>query len=202
MVVNKKDHRKVVLLGKSSVGKTSVVDVLREQPFKEYQCSTIGAAYNCVHLDKFKLDIWDTAGQERYLCLSPMYYRDSNIILLVFDVSELLTINRLYYYLNKVIEEVSSDYRCIIIGAKCDLISYDELDRIEKDCITEFSKYDNKLKHPLDYVFISAKDGYNIDKLKSKITEHCDQIKTADNKSDKTVKLDATNIRSNYCSCS
>lgn len=168
-----KRHRKLVLLGKSSVGKTTIVDALRGKEFNEYQSSTVGAAYDCIELDKFKVEIWDTAGQERFLSLSPMYYRGANIILLVFDVTELLTINRLYYYLDSILEAVTTDYRCIVVGSKCDLISWDELERIEKDIIFEVSKYNSKLKHPLEFIFISSKEAYNIDNLKEKIIVNC-----------------------------
>lgn len=169
-------HRKLVLLGKSAVGKTSIASCLRNKDFDEYQETTIGAAYANIELGQYKLDLWDTAGQERYLSLSPMYYRGSNIILLVFDVSNPLTINRIYYYLDKILEDVSTDYQCIIVGSKCDLVNLTEFERIKKIAIFDLSMYNKKLKRPLDFEFISAKDNYNMDELKKKIIKHCENI--------------------------
>jgi small GTP-binding protein len=70
---------KLVLLGQSTVGKTSIINVAEGGSFSEDQSATIGA---CFHIKKMKvgstgikLHIWDTAGQERFRALAPMYYR-------------------------------------------------------------------------------------------------------------------------------
>ncbi|GIQ90499.1 small GTPase superfamily, Rab type [Kipferlia bialata] len=74
---------KLVLLGESAVGKSSLVLRFVRNQFVDFQEPTIGAAFltqtvnltqhNCV----VKFEIWDTAGQERYRSLAPMYYRYS-----------------------------------------------------------------------------------------------------------------------------
>ena len=70
---------KVVLLGESAVGKSSLVLRFVKREFHEFQESTIGAAFltQTVTIDDttVKFEIWDTAGQERYHSLAPMYYR-------------------------------------------------------------------------------------------------------------------------------
>merc|ERR1712065_92729 len=70
---------KLVLLGESAVGKSSLVLRFVKGQFLEYQESTIGAAFLtqtvCLNDTTVKFEIWDTAGQERYHSLAPMYYR-------------------------------------------------------------------------------------------------------------------------------
>lgn len=83
---------KLVLLGESAVGKSSLVLRFVKGQFLEYQESTIGAAYltqtvtlpDCV----VKFELWDTAGQERYHSLAPMYYRGAPAAIVVYDVNQ------------------------------------------------------------------------------------------------------------------
>ncbi|TUD02854.1 Ras-related protein Rab-5C [Bagarius yarrelli] len=76
---NKICQFKLVLLGESAVGKSSLVLRFVKGQFHEYQESTIGAAFLtqtvCLDDTTVKFEIWDTAGQERYHSLAPMYYR-------------------------------------------------------------------------------------------------------------------------------
>ena len=83
---------KVVLLGEGRVGKTSLVLRFCKDSFSEAQPPTIQASY----LDKqmtigdkrLSLAIWDTAGQERFHALGPIYYRDADAALLVYDITD------------------------------------------------------------------------------------------------------------------
>jgi len=82
---------KLVVLGETSVGKTSIVLTLTNKSFTEFQESTIGAAFltKKVQRDKYTInfEIWDTAGQERYHSLAPMYYRNARCALVVYDIT-------------------------------------------------------------------------------------------------------------------
>ena len=89
--VNKICQFKVVLLGESAVGKSSLVLRFVKREFHEFQESTIGAAFltQTVQIDDttVKFEIWDTAGQERYHSLAPMYYRGAQAALIVYDIT-------------------------------------------------------------------------------------------------------------------
>ncbi|KAL8987121.1 MAG: hypothetical protein Q9177_003640, partial [Variospora cf. flavescens] len=61
--------------------------------FDDYRESTIGAAFltQTISLDDsttVKFEIWDTAGQERYKSLAPMYYRNANCAVVVYDITQ------------------------------------------------------------------------------------------------------------------
>jgi len=82
---------KLVLLGDSAVGKSSLVLRFVKKQFYEYQESTIGAAFltQTVNVKDYvvKFEIWDTAGQERYHSLAPMYYRGAAAAVVVYDLT-------------------------------------------------------------------------------------------------------------------
>ncbi|PRD34505.1 UNVERIFIED_CONTAM: Ras-related protein Rab-5B [Trichonephila clavipes] len=87
---------KLVLLGESAVGKSSLVLRFVKGQFHEYQESTIGAAFLtqtvCLDDTTVKFEIWDTAGQERYHSLAPMYYRGAQAAIVVYDITNQISI--------------------------------------------------------------------------------------------------------------
>ncbi|KAL2494048.1 Ras-related protein RABF2a [Forsythia ovata] len=88
---NKNINSKLVLLGDSGTGKSSLVLRFVKGQFIEFQESTIGAAFFsqtvAVNDTTVKFEIWDTAGQERYHSLAPMYYRGAAAAVIVYDIT-------------------------------------------------------------------------------------------------------------------
>ena len=86
---------KLVLLGESAVGKSSLVLRFCRNTFSSNLESTIGAAFltQTISLsqDLMKFEIWDTAGQERYHSLAPMYYRGAHAAVVVYDLTSRVT---------------------------------------------------------------------------------------------------------------
>lgn len=94
--------RKLVLLGESAVGKSSLVLQFVKGQFDDYRESTIGAAFLTQTLpvangNSIKFELWDTAGQERYKSLAPMYYRSSHAAVVVYDITSSVRTNPLPY---------------------------------------------------------------------------------------------------------
>ena len=85
-------HTKVVLLGDSGVGKTSITSRFVSDTFQQELDSTMGATYLSrviQYAEKtFKFNIWDTAGQERYRAIAKMYYQDAQVAILVYDITK------------------------------------------------------------------------------------------------------------------
>ena len=86
------DHLfKLLLIGDTGVGKSSILLRFTDGTFDENQQSTIGVDFKTKHMEvagkKIKLTIWDTAGQERFRTLTSSYYRGAQGIALVYDVS-------------------------------------------------------------------------------------------------------------------
>jgi Ras-related protein Rab-5C len=124
---------KVVFLGASTVGKTSIATRFIRKTFTDYKDSTIGAAYNKIFInDKIAFDMWDTAGQERYLSIVPMYIRDSDVVVIVYDLSYDDTIDRIERNLTELMTQLTKDYRVVIVGNKCDLVDDRTITNCEK----------------------------------------------------------------------
>ncbi|KAG7128246.1 Vacuolar protein sorting-associated protein 21 like [Verticillium longisporum] len=83
---------KLVLLGEAAVGKSSLVLRFVNNDFQENKEPTIGAAFltqKCnLPTRTIKFEIWDTAGQERFASLAPMYYRNAQAALVVYDLTK------------------------------------------------------------------------------------------------------------------
>ncbi|KAH3900602.1 related to GTP-binding protein YPT52 [Saccharomycodes ludwigii] len=132
---------KLVLLGDSSVGKSSIVQRFVKDSFDEQRESTIGAAFlsqtikikspnkdNDQENDEdiaIKFEIWDTAGQERYRSLAPMYYRNANAAVVVYDVTAKDSLNKAITWVDELKSKVDDEKKLVIslVGNKIDLIS-------------------------------------------------------------------------------
>lgn len=152
--------KKLVLLGDSAVGKSSIINMYIKKKFSLDEVSTIGAMYHSrkINIDNkiLKLDIWDTAGQERFNSLVPLYYRNSDIILLVYDVniySSLLRVIDLY----KEVVVLSNNPLIILVGNKIDLSNNIQQVVNKAD---EFAK-----EHNIMSFKVSAKNNIMIDEL-------------------------------------
>lgn len=120
---------KVVLLGDSSVGKTSLVHRFTTDCFEPHLANTIGAAfiskeYKCPNSPDsrtVKFEIWDTAGQERYKSLTPMYYRNAKTALVCFDMSSTDSFERAKYWIEQLSLLGPPDINIKVVGNKMDL---------------------------------------------------------------------------------
>jgi small GTP-binding protein len=116
---------KLVLLGESSVGKSSLVLRFVKGQFHEFQESTIGAAFltQTVQIDDttVKFEIWDTAGQERYHSLAPMYYRGAQAAIVVYDLSNKETFQKAQTWVKELQRQASPSIVIALAGNKLDL---------------------------------------------------------------------------------
>nr|BAG85378.1 Rab5-GTP binding protein [Periplaneta americana] len=124
-VQNKVCQFKLVLLGESAVGKSSLVLRFVKGQFHEYQESTIGAAFLTQPLrvedTAVKFEIWDTAGQERYHSLAPMYYRGAQAAIVVYDIPNQDTFGRAKNWVKELHKQASPPIVIALAGNKADL---------------------------------------------------------------------------------
>lgn len=87
---------KIVFMGDSGVGKSSIATRIATDTFSSCSDATIGASYFGKIIERdgqlYKFNIWDTAGQEKYSCLVPLYYRNCDAAIIVYDMT-----NRISY---------------------------------------------------------------------------------------------------------
>mgnify|MGYP004701330105 CR=1 FL=1 len=151
---------KVVFLGSSHAGKSSIIQRCVNGQFNPNTCSTVQAGFfekTIIVEDKeVNLDIWDTAGQERFHSLTPMYYRDSDAAIIVFDVTDANSFAKAKQWLNELrsMQGSSSNNVQIMAGNKCDLQA------IRVVPTTDAVEYCKAVGVP--YFETSAKTGYNV----------------------------------------
>ncbi|XP_055598658.1 ras-related protein Rab-18-B-like [Uranotaenia lowii] len=116
---------KILIIGESAVGKSSLMLRFTEDDFDKDQALTIGVDFKTktIEIDniKIKLAIWDTAGQERFRTLTPSYYRDAQGAILVYDVTKKDSFQKLESWLNELeIYGTRNNMAKMVVGNKID----------------------------------------------------------------------------------
>ena len=116
---------KLLLIGNSSVGKSSLLVRFVDDVWEENFVPTIGVDFKLKTLDvngkKVKLQIWDTAGQERFKNITASYYRGGNGVLVVYDITDRDSFENLNSWLIEIEKNASKNVYKLLIGNKSDL---------------------------------------------------------------------------------
>lgn len=116
---------KLVLLGEAAVGKSSLVLRFVNNDFQENKEPTIGAAFltqKCnLPTRTIKFEIWDTAGQERFASLAPMYYRNAQAALVVYDLTKPTSLVKAKHWVAELQRQASPGIVIALVGNKLDL---------------------------------------------------------------------------------
>ncbi|KAH8979932.1 P-loop containing nucleoside triphosphate hydrolase protein [Lactarius hatsudake] len=117
---------KVVVMGNSGVGKTSLLQRYTQNKFDpKNTTSTTGAFFVAkkvtVNGVKVRLQLWDTAGQERFRSMAPMYYRGANAALLLYDITNQASFQDVHGWLKELKKNCPADLITYIVGSKADL---------------------------------------------------------------------------------
>ena len=136
---------KLVVLGNSGVGKTSIINQYLTKEFKIDINSTIGASFNKKQIkikDKFyDLEIWDTAGQEKYRSLTPIYYRGSDIVIIVYDITDIESFESAKKWLEIININLPKSI-ILLFGNKTDIISQRKVLKPDNNIfIKKYNKY-------------------------------------------------------------
>ena len=153
---------KITLIGDNGVGKTCIIGRFTSNRFDTDSLSTEGVSYSkkeYQYKDKIlQLDLWDTAGQEKYRSLGKHFYKDSFIVILVYDITIRETFDNLKNIWLDDITNFGEEYKVLaIVGNKCDLY---EQEAVSEEEARQFAK-----EHDAIYATVSAKNGLNINEL-------------------------------------
>ena len=185
----KPEQFKLVLLGESAVGKSSMALRFVNGRFSEFQENTIGAAYltKTVEIDDdaVKFEIWDTAGQERYHSLAPMYYRGAKAAIIVYDITSTNSFYRAKEWVHELRQQViNPDIVIALAGNKSDLISKRMVEYEDANAYAE--------ENGLLFMETSALNGNNVNEMflniAQKLAVQSDGTFVADN-SNRGIKL-------------
>jgi small GTP-binding protein len=152
---------KLVVVGESGCGKSSIIYRLITGNFNPSQDATVGASFYCystvIDRKPLRLAIWDTAGQERYDSISTLYARNSNAVIIVCDPTLAKPIDSIIKWHNKIVKQVLDEDVFVYIGIN-------KIDLVEQNMnFDDIENYGESINAP---VFkISAKDGTNIKEM-------------------------------------
>jgi len=171
--LNDENIYKVLLLGDTTVGKTCFLLKYTDKTFQEIHMSTIGLDYRLKSMTlksgkKIKLQIWDTAGQDRFRAITKNYYKSANGIILIYDVTSLVTYENVKTWISQIREEAPSNVVIFIAGNKIDMEE-------ERKVNTEDGK---RLADEYGFPFYetSAKEDININETFEDLVESIDKV--------------------------
>ena len=156
---------KVVLIGKSGVGKTSIISRYTTNVFKESLMTTPGANFTTKQVEfpqykkTIKFEIWDTAGQERYRSLAKVFYNNASACILVYDITNKDTFDDLInYWVPEIKENTPKDIILALAGNKSDKydkteVSEEEGKSLAKEIKSIYMRTSAKLNSSIDELF-------------------------------------------------
>ena len=158
---NSENEIKVILVGESGTGKTSLINATMGLKFQEHLETTASNNFSSkkitINNKEYVLNLWDTIGQEKFRSLTKIFIKDSKIVLLVYDITVLKTFKELDYWY-KIIHDILGDEPVVgICGNKQDLISQEQVK--EEDA----KKYAEEKNIP--FKLTSAKNPFSFNKF-------------------------------------
>ncbi|KAJ6227572.1 ras and ef-hand domain-containing protein [Anaeramoeba flamelloides] len=171
---SEEEHRptvilKIVMLGQSGCGKTSMILRFVKHKFIDNPKATIGANFFLRNIEIEKkivcLRLWDTSGQERFNSLTPLYYRNSNAAILVYDIENVSSFQKIKFWINEIKNNTKKPPIIAIVGNKLD--EYDE--KRDGGVYLKTEKYAQSIGAL--HFKTSAKTGEGIEELFKSITE-------------------------------
>jgi len=164
MAHRKKVLLKVIILGDSNVGKTSLMNQYVNKKFSKQYKATIGADFLTKEVmidDKLvTMQIWDTAGQERFQSLGVAFYRGADSCVLVYDLTDAKSFESLESWMDEFLVQAgprnAESFPFVVLGNKCDLAQRRQVSESK-------AKVWCKSKNNIPYFETSAKDAVNVD---------------------------------------
>ena len=159
---------KVTLIGESSVGKTSIINRYTKNAFTQEMESTLGANYSqkkiTLHKQKIRMDLWDTAGQEKYRAIGRHFYKESYIVCLVYDITNIDSFEKLKSVWYPELKEYGEKLKILaLVGNKLDKYLEEE---VKEEEAKKFAEEINAI-----YAKTSAMEGTNIEDLFNNLAE-------------------------------
>ena len=179
---------KIMVLGESKVGKTSLIKRFTKDQFGGVYLTTVGMDFQDKIIEiedkKIRLQVWDTAGQERFRNVTKSYFQSSHGLLVVYDITDKESFEKINFWMKNIKENAPENAKLILVGNKCDLanerqVSYEEGEKKASDYNIKFFESSAKEgTNVKEFFFYLANEIYQDEKTKGK-----------DNK--KTVQLDS-----------
>ena len=152
---------KIMVLGESKVGKTSLIKRYTKDQFGGVYLTTVGMDFQDKIIEiedkKVRLQVWDTAGQERFRNVTKSYFQSSHGLLVVYDITDKESFEKINFWIENIKNNAPEKAKLILVGNKCDLAN-------ERKVTIEDGE--NKARnYNIKFFESSAKDGTNVNEL-------------------------------------
>ena len=161
---------KVILLGNSGVGKTNLINTCVGQQFQEDTSVTTSGTFSQKNIkigdETYDLNLWDTAGQEKYESITKIFLKKSEIVIFVYDITDIKSFNDLEKWIKLAEEMIDNEHVCGIVGNKEDLYTKEQ---VKGEMARKYAE-----SKKMQFQLVSAKDnpaGF-INFLKELVMEH------------------------------
>ena len=195
---------KVILLGNSGVGKSSIILKYVKDRFIEGMLPTIGSTYmqKVIIRDNiaYNLNIWDTSGTEKYHSVTKLFLQNAHIVILVYSIVDKQSLKGIDYWHNEVCNMLGNNFVLSIVGNKCDLFDQEEIEAISEEEGEKIAKEKNAI-----FKLISAKkDKKGIDTLFEQLLDEYLNIKAKNENLSQSfmtnsIDLDIIKKRKKFC---
>ena len=164
---------KIMVLGESMVGKTSLITRYTNDKFGGRYLCTVGIDFQKKKIEKngkrVLLQIWDTAGQERFRNVTKNYFQASQGFVLAYDINNKESFEKVQYWVEEIKSNAEEKIKCILIGTKCDL---------DKREVSEEEGQNLGQKYGYKFLETSAKENININEtFETLVSEIMDNFK-------------------------
>ena len=180
---------KIMVLGESKVGKTSLIKRYTKDQFGGVYLTTVGMDFQDKIIEiedkKVRLQVWDTAGQERFRNVTKSYFQSSHGLLVVYDITDRESFDKINFWMENIKNNAPENAKLILVGNKCDLANE------RKVTIEDGEK--KARNYNIKFFESSAKDGTNVNELFFYLANEIyqdDKTKEKDNKN--PLKLNTT----------
>lgn len=192
---------KILLIGDSGVGKTSLLQRYTDDTFSGQFLATIGIDFKLKTIDcngsEVKLQIWDTAGQERFRTITQAYYRGAQGILLCYSIIDDQSFAHIRAWMTSINDFASDRVQKMLIATKCDMEDSRMITRQQGEALAE--------EFGMQFVETSAKNKTNVDEPFAALAQLVMKDKAAHATAPPThtiaLKAQPSSERSNKCSC-
>ena len=168
---------KIVLLGAAGAGKSALLLRLSSDKFIEEVMPTIGAAYAPIVLTQEPLrtvGLWDTAWQERYAALAPMYYRNADACLIVYDRTSQSSYERALSWI-KTMKETHPSTHLTLVASKIDAVAEGQVGGGEGEAM-QGTAATEAARLGIDFLQVSSKTGENFPQLRKHLVKTLDSL--------------------------
>ena len=209
---NELEKFNVMTLGNSSVGKTSYILRYTEKTFEEVYLTTLGIDFKTKIIklpnnQKYRIDYYDTAGQERYKSISLNAIKNTQGVILMYDITNKKSFDAITKWMKDIIEAKGQDFPIVLLGNKCDMEQERQVTKDEGEKLAQ--------KYNLSFFETSNKTGKNIEEaglelinkildIREKTRKTLKDFEIIDENNDNVIKLDKNLLKKKKkqkCNC-